>query len=358
MFVPIYLHVIETSDPSRADQFRNFDSQVNGSVFSDAKKMRVNRIHSKNTEEPGYSILYLGPDFRKLNHEAVLINILNVFTKNLPGKGITLYLSYHYEQENGVDRFNRDTASRVMSLHHLCDALSKRDKTIYFGYGGLFEQQELAEECEEADQDEEDETGDGFDPIFGGLLSDVADWDDPDDEDDEEDGYDDDEDEEEDIAGPDRPSVADPFGFLVNPPEMKQSKGGKKSKRKKKDMSDFAYRSAVIKRAKSVKQSIRRYGVVVAAKNSDLKKDRDVIKAFLKVFLPGNKAWQKEFRKQVLKRWMSMYAISKSHLQKMEKAHRKSKKDAAKNNYGAIQKGLSLTAQLMRPADRWNDPSR
>lgn len=338
----LHLHIVANKSPNLGN-FEDFLPVKDGSIYSEADHIRVNQITEliQDQKDPNqyhrekqYSIVYRQSDFLKLDNSKLMVNIITLFHNNLPNEGINLILHYHYTTVDGIDLFDLDTATKVMDFDRFCKSLMDTGRMPIFNYLGLQDKDDIEEDRYlNDDSDDDDDEMDIFHKL--GLT-----------DDDEEDDSDENSEEEEDRS-------FDPFGFLEDPDMRKD----KKKSSKKTSMDDFIGRSRVMKNAKTPKRDINRHGVIVANKRSDLEKDRDTIKRFLKVFLPGKKDWQKKFRKDVLKRWLTMYAISKKDLEKMEREHRRQRKEAAKKGYDAVHRGLSLTQRLMTtPVDRWNDP--
>lgn len=131
----------------------------------------------------------------------------------------------------------------------------------------------------------------------------------------------------------------------------------RKSKKKKKNHDDVTFSSSkVIKAANSPKRAYRRHGVIVCSEKKAIKKDEQTIKSFLKEFIPGSQSWKKEFRKELGRRWMHVYVISKKQLRKFEKEYRRSQtSDVITTN---VERTIDLTRRLFTPLDQWNDPNK
>ena len=179
-------------------------------------------------------------------------------------------------------------------------------------------------------------------------ITDNLDEDDLYDDEDEDDDEDDDDSYEEDEYNP-----YEQFEKKYYEVTGKPFKGKKKKKNNKKS---FYGTSRVWKNSDNIKRSINRHGVIVGTKK-DVKSDEETIKQFLKDFLPGKKSWQKQFRKELLDRWMNMFVIQKKQLKKYEQKyraeqHRKSTNQTAK-------KVIGLASSLFtKPIDEWADPNR
>ena len=176
------------------------------------------------------------------------------------------------------------------------------------------------------DEDDDDEDEDFFNRI--GMNH----YDDYDDEDDEE----------------------NPFDILED--NLKGYNSNHRKRYKNKKTNEYP-QSRVLRDAKNPKRSINRHGVIICSDKDARKRDEKIIKEFLKDFFPGDSDWKKEFRHDVLKRWMKMYCIAKKDLKELERTHRKAK-NANRSNINT-EKTLEFTRRLFNvPIDRWNDPSR
>lgn len=134
------------------------------------------------------------------------------------------------------------------------------------------------------------------------------------------------------------------------PPKNKSKKSKKKSK--------ISYgRSRVLRAANNPKRAYRRHGVIVCTEKDAIKKDEKVIKEFLKDFIPGDAEWKKDFRKDLLKRWMNLYVITKKQLKYFEKNMHK---QVVRNRTNAnVERTLNITRQLFNvPIDQWNNPNK
>lgn len=132
----------------------------------------------------------------------------------------------------------------------------------------------------------------------------------------------------------------------------------KKKRKKRKNRKDVNYGiSKVIKAANSPKKAYRRHGVLVCSEKDAIRKDEKIIKAFLKDFIPGHQEWKKEFRKELSKRWIQVYVITKKQLKRLEKDHQHAQ--SAKRVSANVERTIDFTRKLFNtPIDHWNDPSR
>lgn len=128
--------------------------------------------------------------------------------------------------------------------------------------------------------------------------------------------------------------------------------------KKKKKKGKKTYRiSRAVKAANSPKKSYKRHGVIICSDKDAIKKDRKIIKEFLKDFIPGDSKWKRHFRDDLLDRWIRVYVITKKQLKRFEKnQHRESDKDRLSRN---ARQTIDFTRRLFNvPIDTWNDPTR
>lgn len=322
--VTLELHIV----PSRVNTtlIEGCDVCNIGKTCSTKDKIMVNKV---GTDE--YTILYFGDVFKGMNIPSLGSNIVNVLQANLKESNIKISIIYHYEfiNDDDNDAFSLDVAMKIASLHMYFDKHYKNIPAInnnmiqYICSDSIIETAERIKD-ELSDEDDEDE----------------------DEENEDTDDEEEDEDEDDEEAETELSKILGGYG----------DKDKKKGDKKKKDYG----RSRVFRVAKNPKRSYRRHGVLVCSKKSALKKDEKVIKEFLKDFFPGNAEWKKEFRKDVLKRWMSMYVVTSNKLKQLEKEHHKrmKKKKRYKSSINA-DKAVDLTRRLLNvPIDTWSDPSK
>lgn len=349
-----------------------------GKEFSSETEIKVNKTVD------GYSILYDDYVFANIDNKSLVNSIINLFVKNLKSWHINFEIQYHVN----VDRFIRLTArgqrfyfeqdyNTILTLIHkvlefsdiVSNTLRDSDESIRssFSYNiseslksaAAFNLSEKLKNLNSAkenneksskksleyyrnDDDDDDEDNkkvssrkyddeDGFD-LFRDILTGNYTY--TDDDDDEVEYEDEEDDDYEDDPKP-------------------------KKRRKKRIVSKPSYgESRVVKDAKNPKKSYNRHGVVVCSKD-DIKKDEKILKEFLKDFIPGDANWKKDFRSDIVKRWIKMYAVTNKQLKQLEKQHRRAR--LAKRNKSSIDtdRALEFTRKLFNtPIDRWNDPSK
>lgn len=85
--------------------------------------------------------------------------------------------------------------------------------------------------------------------------------------------------------------------------------------------------SRVIRNAKHPKRDIKRHRIIIARKK-DYDRDRKMIKAFLKEFMPGKEKWIKRYRSEIAGRWIRAMAVKEKEAKAREKEFRATAKKA------------------------------
>lgn len=303
------LHII----PADVEPYdlEDFDDLQHGKVRSTSREIKVNKVAD------GYSMVYTDDVFNTLEVDVFAKNMIRIFQTNIPNSIIDMKIFYHFNLDSGEDSFDYETAENLLGLNEFL-MLTKNQMFRYHVSDSI---KEVVEYMQDDDGDDDDEDWDMFDPRSH---------------------YDEDDDDEDDD---------DPFDALDRAlrGHSNRSKNGKSR--------EYYGRSKVLKNAKNPKRAYRRHGVLVADDKDDLRKDEKIIKDFLKDFIPGNSDWKKDFRRDVLKRWMKMYALSKKNLKRLDREYRKA--NASKKSNINTEKALDFTRRLFNvPVDRWNDPNR
>lgn len=297
------VHIIPSS--SVYYNLEDYDEVEHGKTLSNAREIKVNQVRD------GYTIVYGGDVFKRLNMDVFGANVIKLFQTNLPNSVIDMYIDYHYELEDDDDKFDGEVAEKIISFDQAMVKMSK-NTFRYHRSESVMDAIEYLQDINDSDDE------------YGNMFED--------DGDDDEGDFD----------------VDDIFGFLNAP-----NKSGKKSKSKP----DSYGRSKVFRNANNPKRAYRRHGVLVADSKDDIRRDEKILKEFLKDFFPGNSDWKKDFRRDLLKRWIRMYVVSKKKLKELERDYRKSK--SSKKSNANTDKALDFTRRLFNvPLDRWNDPSK
>ena len=352
MTVDVYLHVVPEDALVHSFPIRGYSPSRDGKQISTVKQVNFNGLLTRD-QTPAYSLIFGDTTFRQLDAIKLLSAIIATFAKNRPGDNMRLHLKYSYVGAYGEDLFDRDTMHKLYVWNDLCTSIDRAKKIPLFQYD-----EESMEELADAVADHEEDVDDLFD------LSNYDDDDDDDDDDEDEDDDEDDEeadpydfvedDDEEDEEDPLHP--LDPYEAFVTRPSRSRERN-----RVRIQEDPPIRRSKVFRNAKNPKRDVERHGVIVYRKKEDLDRDRAMLKEFLQYFIPGDKPWIKRFRKDVLKRWISMYAISKKTLNAMQRAHReRARAQAASHGYGWIDAGLAVANKMItssRANDKWNNPN-
>lgn len=298
--IHVLISVIE-DDPNKATE-SGFIPKIHGSVKSTRDGINVNKISDK------YSIVFRESDFLSIPAPALKNAIVKLFQDNL-GKDIEIKFYCLYLVKNSYN----DTIVRV-SLDTFINDQIKESKPI------MLKPEIFDEEADDLDEDEEDFEFD-----------------------DDIDDSDEDEDEDEDFMG-------DILGMYSIYDDSDEDDYDEKPEKK-----HYAA-SRVFKRSKDPKKSIHKHGVLIASSKKTVNQDEKIIKEFLKDFLPGKSKWIKEFRKDVARRWIEMYVVTKKQLKELEKQHRKS----LKRKYSAEKENIAaeITRRIFSPRDRWSDPNK
>lgn len=144
--------------------------------------------------------------------------------------------------------------------------------------------------------------------------------------------------------------------------DISDGKGKGKKKRRKKGSKyknhSFDYSSSRVLRAtKNPKKSFKKHGIIICNSKKAIHKDEDIIKDFLKDFIPGNSSFKKDLRKKLLRRWMSSYVINKKQATRIKKKYNKAINKSIKDQ--KVQQVVNMTRKILTvPIDNWSDPSK
>lgn len=286
-----------------------------------------------------YIVAFWDDDIAEVDPKILAANITSVFMDNLRGYEINLEMSYRRNTRLDISDRPLNVINAVLRLHNEFATnfreLRNEESAFVYTTSSIIEQvyKEYASRIEaEADvPDAPDEEDYIMKFMMNGKLS----------------GNTDDESEDD---GDEDVDLMTMLGLSDD-----SSKGSKKKKKSSKKISYGASRA--LRATNNPKKAYKRHGVLVCAKKDAIKRDEKIIKEFLKDFIPGSAEWKKEFRKELLKRWMGVYVISKKKLKHLEKNYRN--KAVQKRRNANVERTLSLTRQLFNvPADQWNNPNR
>lgn len=311
----------------------------------------VNEIKVNNYNGGGYIVVYTDEEFKKLNPKIFIDNFVKLFLKNVPNTIIDVTLQYMYAEqvfmEEDEEIFDAPTAKAIMITDTLINAI----KNKFISYHRLISFNAMVEdyqnwvydndvdgsddEINEEEYEEDQEQYSSYANILGIPMND---------EDNQYDSYYDEYEDDEESP------MTEMERILGN-----SSSGGGSGKKKRKSKSYG--RSKVLKNADNAKKAINRHGVIIADNKRDIKADAKMIKEFLKDFIPGNQSWKKEFRDELLRRWLNMYCVSRKELKKLEKRHRNMNR--RKQSNVNTNKTLEFTKRLLNmPLDNWDNPNK
>lgn len=316
--VNVCIHIIP--DNVKPMMLLSYDPGSDGNVYSTHDKININ------IAKDGYSVIMLASEFDAIDNPKLIATVINLFAKNLPSTIINVTVQYDYEEMMDT-HFDQHIGSKVLDLCQLMQAVNNTGRVPTFRYEASDSITDMVDlDMDDPDEDDEDDDMDFpfdsksetpkdiLDNPWAAFIG-TGDWDDDDEDDD-----------------------------------------GKKSKNHKEK--EYYGRSRVVKNSKSPKRDFHRHGVIVGSK-SDIAQDKKILKRFLKDFIPGGASWKKDFRHDVLKRWMSMYSISKSDLKDIEKKQRKKVAKQKQNKYvtGAINMTSKLFTTSLKNND-WYNPNK
>lgn len=81
--------------------------------------------------------------------------------------------------------------------------------------------------------------------------------------------------------------------------------------------------------AEERKRMIKRHGLLIA-RRKDIEKDMEIIEDFIDQFIPDDSRYARQFKEDLLYRWINMYCITKKKLKKKEKEFKNGRKQKAK----------------------------
>lgn len=299
-----------------------YDPERCGKTFSTGKEIKVLRTNI------GYSILYFDEEFEEMNPKTFLSNIISLLTTNLPDVHFSIGIFYYYEYKDNdeVYAFDNDVAIKVILLNNLLLRINHQSIDYVITNSIVDIVKELMEEkrCHEILLP----TVEYFRSKNNVKSKTFELEDDGDEEDNTPENY-----------------IASILGEGIEDTEESED--------------DHYGESNVIRSIGNPKKYYKRHGVLVCKKKRAIKKDAKIIKGFLKDFIPGNSEWKKDFRKDLLDRWMSMYVISNDDLKELEKKHKKKRKNKRYKSRINTNKAIELTKKIFTvSSDRWNDPTK
>jgi hypothetical protein len=315
--INVYLHVVPAEES--LDNLLGFNVADIGNIKSTDTRIKVNTI--KNAKD-SYSIIYNDDVFTKLSPALFLTNMIKIFSAHIEDPQLNLSLYYDFRTEDEI-LFDADATESILKLHVLCEEVMEANKVPSLNYIKSDNIDHLIEIMESVDDNEDDDEEEDPYNMFDDLDED------------------------------DNDLYSDLLGTYA-----KNIYGSDHKKKHKKKSGTYYGVSKVWRNANNPKRSINRHGILIASDKDDLEKDEKILKEFLKDFLPGKQNWKKEFRKDVLKRWMKMYAVSKKTMHRLDKEHRKSQQKKSKSHIDT-DRALYFTRRLFNvPLSSWDDPNK
>ena len=327
----VTIHVIASS-LIKDGLSKTFNPDTDGKIISTVDEIKVNKTPT------GYSIVYPDDVINEINNGVFVSRLILLLMDNLTGV-ISIDLRYHYIDINDEWHLNGDSVITLLKINDIIEqvpgVISKDGIDHSIKYKCSKDISELKLFLTMNDDEEEDDE----------YLDDSEDSEDSDFEDYEDDFEVDD-------------KVISSLSSIIGDIDIPKDNKNKKSKDDyfKIDKSKTP-RSRVFKESKNPKKEIKRHGVIITRDKEDLEKDRKIIKEFLKEFIPGKQEWVKEFRSELLCRWMKMYTIKIKDLKKIEKMQRDKKKDKERRKKN--KKILDFTRNMFNvPISSWDDPNK
>lgn len=366
-YVNVTVYIIESAlaSPKMANLAKLPPEKV-GSTYSTEDEIKFNKVAD------GYTILYESDIFRDMTPYILAKSIISICMKNLPNTNIVFSIETVLMMRDMMAAYKAIVLSN--EFRGLLDENNKNGsgiiqygvttslKTLATNYASVTyaNPKDIADANKKIQEKEEerkrrmsyyanDEDDNDFDLGFEYNDDDEDDDDDNDNDDIEVD----DEDEDDDIDDDDPLSYINQF--INDIPKEKRKANSKKKQPKK----SIVKPSVVLEESKHPKKDFNRHGVVICNDKRAIKYDKKTIKKFLEEFIPGNSGWKKEYREELLDRWIKMFVVTKKQKHKLEKQHRKNRMYRNRISNNETRKALEFTQRLFNtPIDRWSDPSR
>jgi len=308
--VELKIHIIPANRNISAIQ--DFDQSKDGSNFSDKKSINANKIAE------GYSVIFLDNVFKYLDTKLFVGNLISIFTHNVPNTVFNISIHYHYRTNNSsYDYYDYDTARKIYELHGILMMLISSGQMKSIEYSESESLNNMFEDINNSD----DDINDGSDDMK--ILSRYS---------------------SNQHNNQKRSSLTDEEKYIhdllknynLDDDYDDEIIPKKKSKRK------YYGRSRVFNNIKKPKDIVKKHNMLVTKSNSDIKDDIKIIKSFLKDFIPGNARWKKQFRNEILTRWLASYVITKKNMKKFAKYYRDKLDD------DEVDENISTLAALFR----------
>lgn len=317
-----FLHLIVLPENHSSDEIRTDSLVTKDDKFSTITNININK------KPFGYTIVYTDQSLTKLRLDVLMKNIQNLMKDQLPDYRIEFTIDYFYKINDGTTALNTLVLEGILHIDMNANQNSTSlDPLIYHRSPSVSSIINILKESE--DQDEPTEETDKQDQYT--MVDQV--------------GY---MHKENESAQNINAFIRDLYGIDLDDDDHK--------KKKKKKKVQAVASSRVLRAAGNPKKLYKRHGVIVCKNKKAIKKDADIIKEFLEDFIPGNAGWKKDLRKELKKRWMRVFVITKSQLKHLEKDYQKSRNNnaTAKRNKQIV----SMTNRVLNvPIDKWSDPS-
>lgn len=307
---------------------KDYDKENIGTNKSSNTEIKVNIVTD------GYSIIFDDDVFDSVSPAVLSKNIISLFDKNLQNTKVTIGVTYMYriessDEDDEEELFDIDVVKYTIDLacefdNNYLKSLKGNElvyKTTDDFSSMLLELKEKASGDEDDDFDEADLPSDSermnTESIINQFLRSVNDVD----EDDEKD---------------------------------KDNKDKKKKKKRKKEYD----KSKALSSSKDPKKSYNRHGVIVVKNKDVISHDEKIIKEFLKSFIPGS-GWHKDFRNDILKRWIGSYVVTSKQLKKLERKHKRNIRKKKINRQFNRNRSMEVVRRVLtEPVDKWYDPNK
>ncbi len=307
--------------PSEVDMhdLADYDVSIVGNVMSNQRELKVNRV-----DDGSYTIILGSAIFKALNPKSLIQNIIRIFQANLPNTVIDISAEYLYDlDDDEYDAFDTETAEAVMTFDIKFHDEMKMASPSLLRWVRYRRSESVINTAE--------------------TYTSVLEGDDGEDE------------------GDDSDDEEDPFGIFDEAMGDDDDDDGRRRKHRKSHDDDWdrGYgASKVLRSAKNPKRMYHRHGVIMARNKNAIKKDRKIIKEFLKDFIPGSAQWKKDLRNDLVDRWMRMYAVTSKQLKKLERQHRKAMAEKYRPKIDTARVLDFARGMVTNTADNWSNPNK
>jgi len=286
------------------------------------------------TTATGYVILYQISDFEQLDKEEFIATLAELFAVNRPNVDIVISIDVNGSTADG--RFFDEAFDLANTLQELEPVNLEIVHCIYDDFG-------------REDEDDDEDTDDDDDECDGVCrrCSDSTCENHP--------RYNLDDDEE---PYPRSTRSSGPFtgfrSFVQDEYDEDDDDERPRSRKKKKVKKDYGA-SRSIKAAKHPKRDVKRHNIVITTKKN-FDRDEKIVREFLRDFIPGKAGWVKDYRKEVLDRWMRAFVIKeKVAKRRKEEWQEKQRSKVTKDRVKTVR---SITDTITRAYNPFYDPKK